>query len=88
VDALPVHVEAVALGGQRQHAHVGRGTEVDVAQLRVAARVIADLAQRPLRARCTPNHGNTGILSVFPALIVQHSELKSVHPGFPMAFIF
>jgi len=25
------------------------------------------------------------ILSVFPALIV-HSELKSVHPGFPVAF--
>jgi len=27
------------------------------------------------------------ILSVFTALIV-HSELKSVHPGFPVAFIF
>jgi len=27
------------------------------------------------------------ILSVFPALIV-HSELKSVHPEFPVAFIF
>ena len=27
------------------------------------------------------------ILSVLPALIVQ-SELKSVHPGFPVAFIF
>ena len=27
------------------------------------------------------------ILSVFPALIV-HSELKSVHPGFPVAFTF
>ena len=27
------------------------------------------------------------ILSVFFALIV-HSELKSVHPGFPVAFIF
>jgi len=27
------------------------------------------------------------ILSVFPARIV-HSELKSVHPGFPVAFIF
>ena len=27
------------------------------------------------------------ILSVFPALIV-HSGLKSVHPGFPVAFIF
>ena len=26
------------------------------------------------------------ILSVFPALV--HSELKSVHPGFPVAFIF
>jgi len=26
-------------------------------------------------------------LRVFPALIV-HSELKSVHPGFPVAFIF
>ena len=32
--------------------------------------------------------GSAGpILSVFPALIV-HSELKSVHPGFPVAFIF
>ena len=27
------------------------------------------------------------ILSVFPALFV-HSELKSVHPGLPVAFIF
>jgi len=27
------------------------------------------------------------ILSVFPALTV-HSELKSVHPGFPVALIF
>jgi len=27
------------------------------------------------------------ILSVFPALIV-HPELKSVHPGFPVTFIF
>jgi len=27
------------------------------------------------------------ILSVFPALMV-HSELKSVHPGLPVAFIF
>ena len=27
------------------------------------------------------------ILSVFPALTV-HSELKSVHPGFPVAFLF
>ena len=27
------------------------------------------------------------ILSVFPALIM-HSELKSAHPGFPVAFIF
>jgi len=27
------------------------------------------------------------ILSVFPALIV-HTELKRVHPGFPVAFIF
>ena len=26
-------------------------------------------------------------LSVFPALIV-HPELKSVHPGFPVALIF
>jgi len=31
--------------------------------------------------------GPVPILSVFPALIV-HSELKSVHPGFPVAFIF
>ena len=35
-----------------------------------------------------PQLFSTGpILSVFPALIV-HSELKSVHPGFPVAFIF
>jgi len=33
-------------------------------------------------------HRHAGpILSVFPALIM-HSELKSVHPGFPVAFIF
>jgi len=32
-------------------------------------------------------YGTGPILSVFPALIV-HSELKSVHPGFPVAFIF
>jgi len=31
-------------------------------------------------------HGAGPILSVFLALIV-HSELKSVHPGFPVAFI-
>ena len=29
------------------------------------------------------------ILSVFSALgLIVHSELKSVHPGFPVAFIF
>jgi len=35
------------------------------------------------------SHGlrSVPILSVFPALIV-HSELKSVQPGFPVAFIF
>jgi len=32
-------------------------------------------------------HTSGPILSVFFALIV-HSELKSVHPGFPVAFIF
>jgi len=38
--------------------------------------------------RAVPRRLKTGpILSVFPALIV-HSELKSVHPGFPVAFIF
>ena len=45
----------------------------------------------------TDNHASTPplsflqatgpILSVFPALIV-YSELKSVHPGFPVAFTF
>ena len=36
----------------------------------------------------TYNRSQPGpILSLFPALIV-HSELKSVHPGFPVAFIF
>jgi len=36
-----------------------------------------------LEIRCNP----APILSVFAALIV-HSELRSVHPGFPVAFIF
>jgi len=41
-----------------------------------------------VNAVCKSIHYLTGpILSVFPALIV-HSELKSVHPGFPVAFIF
>ena len=35
----------------------------------------------------TDGHRPGPILSVFPALIV-HSELKSVHPGFLVAFIF
>ena len=35
----------------------------------------------------TENTNAVPILSVFPALIV-HSELKSVHPGFPVGFIF
>ena len=34
-----------------------------------------------------PNVPSAPILSVFPALTV-HPELKSVHPGFPVAFIF
>ena len=37
--------------------------------------------------RTEPRLSPGPILSVFPALIV-HSELKSVHPGFPVAFIF
>jgi len=36
---------------------------------------------------CVVDVSTGPILSVFPALIV-HSELKSVHPGFPVAFIF
>jgi len=36
----------------------------------------------------TGNRSEAGpVLSLFPTLIV-HSELKSVHPGFPVAFIF
>jgi len=40
---------------------------------------------RHLHADCQEPAGP--ILIVFFALIV-HSELKSVHPGFPVAFIF
>jgi len=40
-----------------------------------------------MRAHDRQIHTTGPILSVFPALIV-HSELKSVHPGFPVAFIF
>jgi len=39
------------------------------------------------RVYVTSGTGSGPILSVFFALIV-HSELKSVHPGFPVAFIF
>ena len=39
------------------------------------------------RGNLLPRSVTGPILSVFPALIV-HSELKSVHPGFPVAFIF
>ena len=46
---------------------------------------------RPCSNTSTTNNANrfmpAPILSVFPALSV-HSELKSVHPGFPVAFIF
>jgi len=41
----------------------------------------------PFVSRITQNVMTGPILSVFPALIV-HSDLKSVHPGFPVAFIF
>ena len=52
-------------------------------------------ARRPAAVYCMPcdageRHSaplTAPILSVSPALIV-HSELKSVHPGFPVAFIF
>ena len=37
------------------------------------------------RPHCS-RHAPVPILSVFPALTV-HSELKSVHPGFPVAFL-
>jgi len=40
-----------------------------------------------LMLRIVRAHEPGPILSVFPALIV-HTELKSVHPGFPVAFIF
>ena len=42
---------------------------------------------RPILTDWQTGYSPGPILSVFPALIV-HSELKSVHPGFPVAFIF
>jgi len=45
--------------------------------------VVARTAEVVYARRCIAGP----ILTVFPALIV-HSELKSVHPGFPVAFIF
>ena len=42
---------------------------------------------RPINLYCYLVSLAGPILSVFPALIV-HSELKSVHPRFPVAFIF
>ena len=42
-------------------------------------------ARRQLTAADT---GPGPILSVFPPALIAHSELKSVHPGFPVAFIF
>jgi len=45
--------------------------------------VVARTAEVVCARRCIAGP----ILTVFPALIV-HYELKSVHPGFPVAFIF
>jgi len=49
-----------------------------------ASNVSSQHMNRPELNTCIPAGP---ILSVFPALIA-HCELKSVHPGFPVAFIF
>ena len=68
--------------------------QVPAAAARAIARYgVVDLAPKlrrhtgRRRATCRLRCGGQSmpILSVFPALIV-HSELKSVHPGFPVAF--
>ena len=72
---------------------LGFGVELKV----VHGSILCDPIQPNPSADCSnPTQPTTGrkiwtqpgpILSVFFALIV-HSELKSVHPGFPVAFIF
>jgi len=54
-----------------------------------AARIANRVFVQMKRSTCVGTLGIVAgpILSVFFALIV-HSELKSVHPGFPVAFIF
>ena len=66
--------------------------DVQLAHWRAAAWVARDPAHDTAghahaRTLAVINLRPAPILSVFPALIV-HSELKSVHPGFPVAFIF
>ena len=63
---------------------VGAARVAAVDVMRRTPVVVEYLAQNRTRTPIIRAHS---ILSVFPALIV-HSELKSVHPGFPVAFIF
>ena len=50
---------------------------------RLSDKVLSDMVY----IKCNSHLSAGPILSVFSALIV-HSELKSAHPGFPVAFIF
>jgi len=50
-------------------------------------KILTGIARRAVRPSAVEQSLSVPILSVFPALIV-HSELKSVQPGFPVAFNF
>jgi len=72
-------------------ATAGRSTSALVAAPFSRASAASNAQQLHTELSLTTHNGRTRvsapILSVFSALIV-HSELKSVHPGFPVAFIF
>ena len=72
-------------------ATAGRSTSALVAAPCSRVSAASNAQQLHTELSLTTHSGRTRlsgpILSVFSALIV-HSELKSVHPGFPVAFIF
>jgi len=76
------------LGGAAEERGVESGEGDRQTGARPAGRQHQTTRSVPLAVLALRHHHHPGpILSVFPALTV-HSVLKSVHPGFPVAFIF
>ena len=67
---------------------MGRRFDQSAKQLLVGHMTVHDVSDVTRRQMAVAGFYPPGpILSVFSVLIV-HSKLKSVHPGFPLAFIF